>query len=64
MRILALFLIVYGSFILLGMIINLPFLYRNPKSKFIIEKIGKFAFQAILFFMAIIFIVLGLIIHP
>lgn len=64
MRILALFLIAYGSFIFVGMIINLPFLYRNPKSKFIIDKIGKFNFQVILFFMAIIFIVLGIVIHP
>lgn len=61
---LAVFLIVYGAFLLIGMFLQFPFLYNNFKSKAMIQKMGKKAFQWILFGLAVIFIVVGILIMP
>jgi len=56
------FLIVYGAFLLIGMLFSFPFLYNNMKSRLLIKKMGKKAFNIMLFVMAAIFIVMGILI--
>jgi len=61
---LAIFLIVYGVFLLIGMLLQFPFLYNNMKSKAMIKMMGKKGFQIMLFVMAIAFIAIGILILP
>lgn len=61
---LAIFLIVYGAFLLIGMFLQFPFLYNNFKSKAMIQKMGKKAYQWLLFGLAVIFIVAGILMIP
>jgi hypothetical protein len=61
---LAIFLIVYGAFLLIGMLLQFPFLYNNMKSKAMIKMMGKRGFQIMLFVMAIAFIAIGILILP
>lgn len=61
---LAIFLIVYGAFLLMGMLLQFPFLYNNFKSKAMIQKMGKKGFQIMLFILAVIFIAVGIIVMP
>ncbi|HOI84557.1 MAG TPA: hypothetical protein PLP48_00645 [Acholeplasmataceae bacterium] len=49
---------------MIGMFLQFPFLYNNFKSKAMIQKMGKKAFQWILFGLAVIFIVIGILIMP
>jgi len=55
---------VYGAFILVGMLLQFPFLYNNMKSKAMIKMMGKKGFNILLLIMAIAFIVIGYIILP
>ena len=62
MQYLAIFLIVYGVFMLLGWLLKFPFLYNNMKSKLIIKKMGKTGFEIMLIITAAILIVVGILI--
>ncbi len=53
------FLMVYGAFLLIGMLFSFPFLYNNPKSRLLIKKMGKKAFNILLLIMALVFLVVG-----
>lgn len=64
MQYLAIFLIVYGTFLLVGMVLQFPFLYNNMKSKAMIKMMGKKAFNIILLFMALVLIAIGILIMP
>lgn len=55
------FLIAYGALLLIGMLLKFPFLYNNMKSKLFIKKMGIKGFNILLFVMAAIFIVIGII---
>ena len=61
---LAWFLIVYGAFLLVGFILQFPFLYNNLKSKAMIKWMGLKAFNGILIFVAMLLIVIGILILP
>ncbi len=63
MQYLAIFLIVYGVFMLLGWLLKFPFLYNNMKSKLIIKKMGKKGFELMLIITAVLLIVLGAILY-
>ncbi len=63
MQYLAIFLIVYGAFILLGWLLKFPFLYNNMKSKLLIKKMGKKGFEILLILTAVILIVIGAILY-
>jgi hypothetical protein len=56
------FLIVYGAFILIGMLLKFPFLYNNIKSRLLIKKMGIKGFNILLLLMSILFIAIGLLI--
>jgi len=55
---------VYGAFILVGMLLQFPFLYNNMKSKAMIKMMGKKGFNILLLVMAVAFIVIGYLIMP
>jgi hypothetical protein len=62
MQYLAIFLIAYGVFMLIGWLLKFPFLYNNMKSKLIIKKMGKTGFEIMLILTAAILIVVGILI--
>jgi len=61
---LSIFMMVYGAFILVGMLLQFPFLYNNMKSKAMIKMMGKKGFNILLLIMAIAFIVIGYLLMP
>lgn len=63
MQYLAIFLMVYGVFMLLGWLLKFPFLYNNMKSKLMIKKMGKKGFELMLIITAVLLIVLGAILY-
>ena len=64
MQYLAIFLIVYGAFLLLSLIMQFPFIFNNMKSRAMIKMMGKTGFQILLFILAAGFITLGIILLP
>ena len=64
MQYLAIFLIAYGAFLLLALIMQFPFIFNNMKSKAMIKMMGKKGFQLMLFVLAAVFIAVGIIILP
>lgn len=64
MQYLAIFLIAYGAFLLLALIMQFPFIFNNMKSKAMIKMMGKKGFQLMLFILAAVFIAVGIIILP
>lgn len=64
MQYLAIFLIVYGAFLLLSLIMQFPFIFNNMKSRAMIKVIGKTGFQILLFILAAGFITVGIILLP
>lgn len=62
MQYLAIFLIAYGAFLLLALIMKFPFIFNNMKSKAMIKMMGKKGFQLMLFILAAVFIAVGIII--
>lgn len=64
MQYLAIFLIVYGAFLLLALIMQFPFIFNNMKSRAMIKMMGKTGFQILLFILAAGFITLGIILLP
>lgn len=64
MQYLAIFLIVYGAFLIVGLFLQFPFLYNNMKSKAMIKMMGKKAFNFLLLFMALVLIAVGIVIMP
>jgi hypothetical protein len=55
---------VYGAFLLVGLLLQFPFLYNNMKSKAMIKMMGKKGFNIMLVILAVVFIVIGYIIMP
>jgi hypothetical protein len=62
MEILGVLLVVYGAFILLGYMMQFPFLYNNLKSKALIKMMGKTWFNIILLIIGITTLTFGIII--
>lgn len=61
MQYLAIFLVVYGVFVLLGWFLKFPFLYNNMKSKTMIKMMGKKGFDIMLVIVGIATLVIGII---
>lgn len=61
MKILGIILIVYGAFILLGFLMQLPLLYRNPKSKALIKMMGKKGYNILLIVFGLAALIVGII---
>ncbi len=61
---LSIFMMVYGAFLLVGLLLQFPFLYNNMKSKAMIKMMGKKGFNIMLVILAVVFIVIGYIIMP
>lgn len=64
MKYFAIFLIVYGSFLLLALLLRFPFLFNNMKSKAMIKMMGKTAFQIVVLVLSLVFIGVGIILLP
>ncbi len=64
MQYLAIFLIAYGAFMLLALLLKFPFLFNNMKSKAMIKWMGKTTFQIIVLIVSIILIAVGILILP
>jgi hypothetical protein len=58
---LGLFLTIYGSFLLLGFLLQFPFFYNNAKSKVIIKWVGIKGFNGIILFLALASITAGVV---
>lgn len=56
------FLTVYGAFLLVGFLLQFPFLYTNPKSKALIKVMGKKGYNILLLVLGIATLVIGILI--
>ena len=54
-------LLVYGIFVLLGVLLELPLFFNNAKAKMFIKKISKTGYKIMLIVLAIIAIVLSFV---
>jgi hypothetical protein len=54
------FLTVYGAILLVGFLLNFPFLYNNVKSRALIKMMGKKWFNVLIVVMGLTTFVLGL----
>jgi uncharacterized membrane protein YphA (DoxX/SURF4 family) len=61
MEILGIILIVYGSLILAGLLLQFPFFYNNPKSKAFIKMLGRKGYNILLIIIAMIAIIGGVL---
>ncbi|TVP84588.1 MAG: hypothetical protein EA375_06250 [Acholeplasmataceae bacterium] len=64
MQILAIVLIVYGAFILFGLLAQLPLFYRNPKSKALIKLMGKTGYNILLLVFGLAALIGGILLLP
>lgn len=61
MEILGIILIVYGAFLLAGLILQFPFFYNNMKSKALIKMMGKTGFNILLLVFGLAALIIGII---
>ncbi|MFP4178365.1 MAG: hypothetical protein ACLFTZ_06370 [Acholeplasmataceae bacterium] len=61
MRVIGIILIVYGGFLLVALFLQFPFIYDNFKSKALIARIGKRAFDYVLFALGLAFLLVGIL---
>jgi hypothetical protein len=61
MQYLAIFLIVYGAFLLASFLFQFPFLYRMGKVKVMVKMMGKTGFNILLIVMGVALIVIGVL---
>lgn len=62
MEILGIILIIYGAFMLAGLLFQFPFFYNNAKSKMFIKMIGKTGFNILILVFGIAALVGGILI--
>lgn len=62
MNTLGIILIVYGAFMLLGLILQFPFFYRMKKAEIMIKLLGKTGYSILIFIMGAIALTVGIII--
>jgi len=55
------FLAIYGAFLLVGFVLQFPFLYQNMKSKALIKMIGKTGYNILLVILGVLTLVIGII---
>lgn len=61
MEILGIILIVYGAFLLAGLILQFPFFYNNMKSKALIKMMGKAGFNILLLVFGLAALIIGIL---
>lgn len=64
MQYLAIFLIVYGVFLLSGFLFQFPFLYRMGKVKIMIKMMGKKGFNILLIVLGLAALIGGILLLP
>ncbi len=64
MQYLAIFLIVYGAFLLASFLFQFPFLYRMGKVKVMVKMMGKKGFNILLIVMGLALLILGIWLLP
>ncbi len=63
MQYLAIFLIVYGIFLLASFLFQFPFIYRMGKVKIMIKLMGKTGFNITLIILGLGFLILGIFLY-
>lgn len=61
METLAIVLIVYGAFMLLGLILQFPFFYRMKKAEIMIKLLGKTGYNILILVMGLAALIIGII---
>jgi len=61
METLAIILIVYGAFMLLGLILQFPFFYRMKKAEIMIKLLGKTGYNILILVMGLAALIIGII---
>lgn len=61
MNTLGIILIVYGAFMLLGLILQFPFFYRMKKAEIMMKLLGKTGYNILIFVMGAAALVIGII---
>lgn len=61
METLAIILIVYGAFMLLGLILQFPFFYRMKKAEIMMKLLGRTGYNILIFVMGAAALVIGII---
>lgn len=60
MEILGIILIVYGAFLLAGLVLQFPFFYNNMKSKALIKMMGKTGYNILLLVFGLAALIIGI----
>ncbi len=58
---LAIILIVYGAFMLLGLLLQFPFFYRMKKAEIMIKLLGKTGYNILIFILGATALIIGII---
>lgn len=61
MNTLGIILMVYGAFMLLGLILQFPFFYRMKKAEIMMKLLGKTGYNILIFVMGAAALVIGII---
>lgn len=61
MNALGIILIVYGAFMLLGLILQFPFFYRMKKAEIMMKLLGRTGYNILIFVMGAAALVIGII---
>ena len=61
MNTLVIILIVYGAFMLLGLILQFPFFYRMKKAEIMMKLLGRTGYNILIFVMGTAALVIGII---
>ncbi|MCR3905618.1 MAG: hypothetical protein NUK62_01125 [Tenericutes bacterium] len=62
MEIVGIILIIYGVFMLAGLLLQFPFFYNNAKSRMMIKMMGKTGFNVLIFVFGIAALIGGILI--
>ncbi len=62
MEILGIILLIYGAFVLAGLLFQFPLLYNNPKSKVLIKMMGKTGYNILILVFGLAGIIAGILI--
>jgi len=62
MDVLAIILIIYGALLLVGLLLQFPFFYNNPKSRALIKMMGKTGYNILLLVFGAAALIAGILI--
>ncbi len=61
METLGIILIIYGAFVLVGFLLQFPFIYNNAKSKVLIKMMGKTGYNILLIIIGLTALIIGIL---